>query len=116
MMTGQKIWRYTETREDRLLRLICFLWYQITPQQREELKPGIHEQEMGWALPSWEHRDDDDWLTVNELAADLGMTPSGIRNWQSRYGLKPIDGRYRWADVKEAKDRRNLQKRRNQAS
>lgn len=74
------------------------------------MAPGIHADDMGWAIPSWERRDPDEWLTVEELAADLGMTPSGVRNWQSRYGLTPIKGRYRWGDVEETRQRRNQRK------
>lgn len=102
--------RYTAPREQRLLQLVFFLWAQLTHQQQQELRPDIEAENMGWAIPSWERRHPDDWLTVEELAADLGMTPSGIRNWQARYGLTPIKGRYRWGDVEEARKQRNIKR------
>lgn len=90
---------YTATREDRLLQLVFFLWNQLGPEQRQDLTPGIEQSGMGWAIPTWECRDENDWLTVEELATELGMTPSGVRNWPSRYGLTPVRGRYRWGDI-----------------
>lgn len=94
-----KVHRYTASREDRLLRLVFFLWSQLPPEQQQELAPDIEAGEMGWAIPSWECHDDNDWLTLDELATELGMTQAGIRNWHRRYGLTPVKGRYRWGDV-----------------
>lgn len=110
MTDTAKVHVYTAPREQRLLQLVFFLWAQLSRDQQSELAPHIQAQNMGWAIPSWECRDPDDWLTVNELAADLGLTPSAIRNWPSMYGLKPVKGRYRWGDVEEARRRRNLEK------
>lgn len=91
-------------REDRLLQLVFFLWKQLSPQQQEELTPDIEAAEMGWAIPSWERRDPNDWLTIEELATELGMTVAGVRNWRTRYDLRPISGRhYRWGDVEDVK-------------
>lgn len=104
---------YTASREERLLQLVFFLWTQLPAEQRQELVPDIEAEHMGWAIPSWERRDPDDWLTVDELAHDLGMTPSGVRNWQARYGLRPVKGRYRWGDVEEARKQRNQRRIRN---
>lgn len=96
---ASKVHRYVESREARLLRLVNFLWAQIPPDVQAELAPDIEAGNMGWAIPSWECRNDDDWLTVDELATELGMTPAGIRNFPRRYGIQPVKGRYRWGDV-----------------
>jgi hypothetical protein len=96
-------------REDRLLQLVFFLWNQLTHEQQEDLTPDIEAAEMGWAIPSWERRDADDWLTAQELAVELGMTVKGVRNWQSRYGLTPVRGRFRWGDVEDVKRRKGRQ-------
>lgn len=102
--------RYRGTREERLVRLVVFMWEQFTPEQRAELRPGIEADDMGWAIPAFNCRDADDWLTIEELAAELGLTASGVRNWHSRYGLKPVRGRYRWGDVADVKRQRFMQK------
>lgn len=105
-----KVHVYTAPREQRLLQLVFFLWAQLPPDQQSELRPHIAADNMGWAIPSWEHRDPDDWLTIDELAHDLGMTASAVRNWPARYGLTPVRGRYRWGDVEDARKKRNLGK------
>lgn len=94
-------------REERLLHLVSLLWGHLTPDVREELQPVIVEAAMGWAITSLGHLSDDHWLTPADLARELGLTPSGIRNWQSRYGLKPVDGLYRWGDVQEIRKERS---------
>lgn len=106
-----KVHVYKATREDRLLQLVFFLWAQLPTEQQAELRADIEAEDMGWAIPSWERRDPDDWLTVDELAADLGLSASAVRNWPSRYGLTAVRGRYRWGDVEAARKRRNIRKR-----
>lgn len=110
-MTDQKVHVYTATREERLLQLVFFLWAQLPPQAQDELREDIEAEHMGWAIPSWERRHPDDWLTLTELTAELGMTLSGIRNWQSRYGLTPVKGRYRWGDVEDTRRQRIFRRR-----
>lgn len=113
--TDSNVHVYSATREQRLLQLVCFLWGQLTPQQQLDFEPDIEAAHMGWAIPVWECRDPEDRLTVEELAVELGMTPSGIRNWQHRYDLKPVNGRYRWADIQDVRKRLNQPKRQQQA-
>ena len=45
-------------------------------------------------------------LTVDQVAFDTGHTPSAIRNWPARYGLQTVDGRYRWADIRQLMETR----------
>lgn len=94
-------------REQKLLRLVTVLWNELAPHSQAELGPVIEKAEMGWAIPASDHLTDDHWLTPEELAKELGLTASGVRNWQSRYGLKPIDGLYRWGDVQEIRKQRH---------
>lgn len=115
-MTDQTVHVYQETREIRLQRLIYVLWNHLTAYQQSELGPGIVKAGMGWALSgtTLDHHDDDDWLTVDQLAYELGLTPSAIRNWQQRYSLKPLKGKYRWGDIEAI--RRERQQRRQEGN
>lgn len=101
-----KVHVYRATREDRLIQLVCFLWGQLRlyapTDDLGDIETGIETAGMGWAIPYWERRDPDDWLTVTEIADELGYTASTIRNWPARYGLQPAAGRYRWGDIQEA--------------
>ncbi len=63
---------------------------------------------MGWAITVGATLTDDDWLSTDELAAELGITPSAIRNWQTRYGLKPRHGLYRWGDIQTIRKERTM--------
>lgn len=94
-------------REQKLLQLVTVLWNELAPKTRQELAPLITQAEMGWAIPTLDHLTDDSMLTTEQLAKELGLTPSGIRNWQSRYGLTPTDGLYRWGDVQQIRKQRN---------
>lgn len=116
-MTEQKVWRFVgDSREDRLLTLVELLWNQLTPMQQLELTPHMENLGMGWAIPTWECHDPDDWVSLEQLAFELGMTESGVRNWRYRYGLTPRDdGLFRRGDVKAVQTHRELQKRRKDA-
>lgn len=89
-------------RENKLLRIIFVLWLELERRMdTAELEQAIRSEGLGWTLPSTiDHHDADDWLTVDQLAFELGYTPSAIRNWPARYGLRPVKGRFRWGDVK----------------
>lgn len=93
-------------REQKLLQLATVLWNELTQASRDELAPLIRQAEMAWAIPTMDHLTDDHWLTTDQLAKELGLTPSGIRNWQSRYGLTPTNGLYRWGDVQQIRRER----------
>jgi hypothetical protein len=116
-MPEQKIWRFVgDSREDRLLTLVELLWNQLTPAQQQDLTPHMERLGMGWAIPTWECRNDADRLTLEQLAFELGMTEAGVRNWQYRYGLKPgKDGMFRWGDYQDMQNERDQQKRRKHA-
>lgn len=103
---------YRETREIRLQRLVYVLWNHLTEYQQAQLGPGVVKAGMGWALPgiTLDHIDDDDWLTVDQLAYETGLTESAIRNWRQRYGLTPVKGRYRWGDIQAIRRQRHQRK------
>ena len=105
MTTATHVHVYRDTRETRLQRLAYTLWCHLTPHQQAELGPGIVQAGMGWAIPgaTIDHHDDDDWLTVDQIAWEFGLTPSAIWNWRQRYNLTPVKGRYRWGDIKKMK-------------
>lgn len=98
------------TRERDLQRLVSVLLHQLaTFTDTRTVELNIRRSGMGWALPtSADFYEDDDWLTVDQLAFELGYTESAIRNWPSRYGLKPVKGRYRWGDVQTVIIGRNM--------
>lgn len=114
-MSDTQVHAFRETREIRLQRLVYHLWTHLTPYQQGQLGPGIVKSGMGWALPAatLDHRDDNDWVTVDEIAYEYGLTESAVRNWQQRYNLNPVKGRYRWGDIKDALQRRNQRKHHN---
>lgn len=97
------------TRERDLQRLVSVLLHQLgTFTDTRTIERNIRRSGMGWALPtSADFYDDDDWLTVDQLAFELGYTQSAIRNWPTRYRLKPVKGRYRWGDVQDTINARN---------
>ena len=97
-----------ETREVRLLRLVYVLWTNLSYHQQATIGPGIVKSGMGWALPGVmpDLHANDDWLTVDEIAFEFGLSESTVRNWQQRYGLRPVKGRYRWGDVKAIRNPR----------
>lgn len=94
-------------REQKLLQLATVLWNELAPNKQQELAPLLRDAEMSWAIPTMDHLTDDHWLTTDQLAKELGLTPSGVRNWQHRYGLKPVDGLYRWGDVQQIRKERH---------
>ncbi|KMV23350.1 hypothetical protein [Mycobacterium heckeshornense] len=91
-------------RETALLRLVLVLWGELrrhtNPKELERLEQDIREAGLGWALGNLDHHDDD-LLTVDQLAHELGYSQSTIRDWPTRYGLQTVAGRYRWGDVKK---------------
>ena len=94
-------------REIALLRLIWTLWEQLLEHtDTTEFEHQVRAAGLGWALPTWDHHHDDEWLTVDQVAFDTGHTPSAIRNWPARYGLRTIDGRYRWAVIRQLMETR----------
>lgn len=97
-------------REQKLLQLATVLWNELTNDKRTELAPLIRDADMGWAIPTLDHLTDDSMLTTEQLATELGLTPSGVRNWQSRYGLTPHNGLYRWGDVQQIRRERHARK------
>ena len=101
---------YPGTREERLLRLIYTLWEQLDDHQRAALRAGIEQSDMGWALPQLDRHNDNDWLTIDEAARELGLTRKGLRNWHTRYGLTPIRNLYRWGDIQAIRRQRNMRK------
>ncbi|BDY33174.1 hypothetical protein [Mycolicibacterium mageritense] len=104
----------TSTREGDLLRLIHVLWTALNElTSTRYLESQIRKDGLGWALPTPEHHHDDDWLTVDQIAFELGYSQSAIRNWPSRYGLKPVNGRYRWGDIQSVRQRQVRRRRAN---
>lgn len=96
-------------REQKLLRLVHVLWNELAPNTQSILIPYIEGEGMAWAIPVGEYMDDDDWFTPELLAKHLGLSESTVRNWPSRYGLKPNSvGQYRWGDVVEIRGKQNL--------
>lgn len=89
-------------RERKLLQLVHFLWLELrSPSGNlEALEWAIRCEGMGWALPSRNTIADDDWLTPDQIAHELGYETSTIRVWAHRYQLRQIDGRYRWGDLR----------------
>lgn len=88
-------------RENRLLQLVWVLWHELGKHiDTSALERGIREERLGWALPTDSMLDDDTYLTPEQLCEHLGYTESAIRNWRHRYNLTPIDGKYRWGDVR----------------
>ena len=100
-MNNPNVHAYKASREVRLQHLVQVLWNHMNSYQHADLGPSIVRAGMGWAIPEalTDHRDQDDWLTVDQLAYELGLSRSAIRNWQQRYGLTPVRGTYRWGDV-----------------
>lgn len=115
-MTNTHVHVYEDTREVRLQRLVHVLWNHLTPYQQAELGPGIVKAGMGWAIPDAlpDHRDDNDWLTVDQLSYELGLSPSAIRNWPQRYDIKPVNSTYRWGDVQRILRERRTRRHNNQ--
>ncbi len=76
-----------------------------SPQSTVTTKPRRRR-----ALSSWEHgATDDDWLTLAEAAAFLGVSQRTVRRWADR-GLLPTVGspsgyRFRRADIEAARVR-----------
>lgn len=103
MTTNDHVHVYEDTREVRLQRLVHVLWNHMSSHQQADLGPSIVRAGMGWAIPEalTDHRDEDDWLTVDQLSYELGLSPSAIRNWQQRYGIRPVRGTYRWGDIQD---------------
>ncbi|OBF77062.1 hypothetical protein [Mycolicibacterium fortuitum] len=65
-----------------------------------------------WMLPTLQMPGEDDWLTDEEVARWVGCRAVTVRNWASRArrggdGVIPINGRYRWGDVQEYRQRQN---------
>lgn len=89
-------------RETALLRLVFVLWGELRRYmpsgELSDLEGEVRRAGLGWILGNLD-RAEDARLTVDQLAYELGFSRSTIRNWRSRYGLKPVDGRYRWGDV-----------------
>lgn len=110
LLTDNNIHVYPGSREQRLLQLIYTLWQQLNDHQHAQLRPGIEQAGMGWALPSLDRHNEDDWLTRDEAAQELGIKPWTIRKWHDRYGLTPVKGRYRWGDLKDIIRQRNKRK------
>ena len=114
-MTEQKVWRYQprETREQTLLRIIYTLWLELRKpsdqQHPDQIDHEIRQAGAGWALPSHQGHDlhDDDLLTTTQVADQLGLTESTIRDWPRRYGIATHQGRYRWGDIKTVIRSRN---------
>ena len=46
-------------------------------------------------------------LTTTQVADQLGLTESTIRDWPRRYGIATHQGRYRWGDIKTVIRSRN---------
>jgi hypothetical protein len=86
-------------RERKLLSLVETLWHELTAERQAELRPELAD--VAWALPkTLENRyGPDDLLTTAEVAAAFGMKPAGVWSWSRRYGIKTINGKWRWADV-----------------
>ncbi len=100
-------------RENHLLRLVHVLWEELRKTtDTTQLEYEIRAAGIGWALPSWDHHHDDEKLTVDQLGFELGYTPSAIRNWPTRYGLKPVNGKYRWRDIRELMESRGTKENR----
>lgn len=102
------------TRERELQRLVSVLLHQLrTFTDTRTIERNIRQSGLGWALPSTtDFHDEDDWLTPDQLAYELGYTTSTIRNWPTRYDIKPVKGRYRWGDVLRVIDARNQRRQR----
>lgn len=92
-----------------LLRLVLVLWGELRQRTRpadlDQLERDIRRAGLGWALGNLDH-DDNELLTTDQLAHELGYSTSTVRDWTSRYGLRNINGRYRWGDVKHMLARR----------
>lgn len=90
-------------RETQLLQLVHVLWTELraptcTPDQ---LDTGIRAQGLGWAIPGPDHLHEDDWLTPDQIAHELGYTTHTIHVWAHRYQLQQVKGRYRWGDIQQ---------------
>lgn len=102
-------------RENELTKLVAYLWDELGRAGANIGALGwtIRQNGMGWALPTRiQHLDDDDWLTPDEIAHELGYSAQTIRVWAHRYGLMQVKGRYRWGDMNDlhrATTRRNQQ-------
>lgn len=95
-------------REQDLLRLITVLWAEVPHHIRDEMEPRIRQVGLGWALPTGFDPQDDDWLTPDQIAYELGLTVAAIWNWPGRYGIKSVDGRFLWADVQRIRQKQFL--------
>lgn len=90
-------------RERQLMRVIHALWCELQRphQDLEGLARNIRIAGLGWTIPGVVHLDDDDWLTPDQIAHELGYDVSTVRSWGSRYGLPRIRGKYRWGDIEK---------------
>lgn len=99
-------------RENQLHQVIAVLFNELqTFTDTRHLEREIRRSGLGWTLPSSiDFFDEDQWLSIDQIAFELGYSPSAIRNWPSRYGIKPIDGRYRWGDIQRLIIARNMRR------
>jgi len=90
-------------RETALLQVIHVLWTELRTPTRHpnQLDHDIRTAGHGWTIPGPDHIDDNDWLTPNQIAHELGYTTHTIHVWAHRYGLQQVKGRYRWGDIKQ---------------
>lgn len=106
-------------REEKLFDLITYLWNLLTPDTQHDAEAFIREMEMSWAIPGTPRSrafgigvdpDEEEWLTIGEIAFHLGMTDNAVRNWRTRHSLEPakegygkgrnrVPDLYRWGDV-----------------
>lgn len=90
-------------RETALLRVIHVLWTELRNPTRhpDQLDHNIRAAGLGWTIPGPDHIDDNEWLTPNQIAHELGYTTHTIHVWAHRYHLQQVKGRYRWGDIKQ---------------
>jgi hypothetical protein len=90
-------------RETKLLQLVHFLWTELrkTSDNPGAIEWAIRQEGLGWAIGGPDHIDDENWLTPDQIAHELGYQQSTVHVWAHRYGLRQINGRYRWGDIKQ---------------
>jgi hypothetical protein len=89
-------------RETTLLMLVELLWEHIKHPTvpPEILEDALRARGLAWAFPRLCPYGEDDWLTTDQIADELGYDISTVRVWAHRYRLRQVDGRYRWGDIR----------------
>lgn len=93
----------TTSRERTLLLLVELLWEHV---KHPTVPPHILEDALrargfAWALPRLCPYGEDDLLTPEQIADELGYSVGTIYAWVHRYRLQQVNGRYRWGDIRK---------------